>query len=190
MFLFNNTTTFIKSGILNRMSDFHCHLLPGVDDGIRKIEDTLAILDYYETIGIHEVWFTPHIMEDVPNQTEDLKKRLEYVKEHYNGHIPIYLAAEYMLDSEFMKRLNNKDILTLGKDHDQVLVETTTFSAPDQLENIFEQIQSAGFFPILAHPERYNYMSKKDYTRWKEFGVKLQLNITSLHGIYGKAENE
>lgn len=190
MFLFDQNTTLEKSGLLQRMSDFHCHLLPGVDDGIQKIEDTLAILDYYESIGIREVWFTPHIMEDVPNTTQKLTERFEWVKSQYTGHIPLHLAAEYMLDNNFAERLKNKDLLPLGNDKDHLLVETTTFNAPSNLEKLFAAIKSAGYFPVFAHPERYTYLDKKDYIKWKNFGVKLQLNLLSLQGGYGKAEKE
>ena len=48
--------------------DYHCHILPGVDDGFQDPEKSLEQLRIYEASGIREVWFTPHIMEDVPNE--------------------------------------------------------------------------------------------------------------------------
>lgn len=191
MQLFKKTTTYQKSDLLTKMSDFHCHLLPGVDDGIQKMEHTLLILDYYQQIGICTVWLTPHVMEDIPNSTTKLKERFEEVLKEYHGPIQLNLAAEYMMDSEYSKRLESKDLLTLAGDDDQVLVETSTFSAPSNMEEIFQQTKSAGYFPVLAHPERYTYMHKReDYLRWKRLDIKFQLNLSSLHGLYGKVEKE
>lgn len=190
MLFFKDTTTLKKSDLLNKMSDFHCHLLPGVDDGIKVIEDTLKILSYYESLGISTVWMTPHVMEDIPNTTEKLKERFHYVLTQYNGPIKLHLAAEYMMDNEFSNRIDKKDFLPLGEDQDQVLVETSTFNGPRHMEDIFNRIKSAGFFPVLAHPERYTYMKKEDYLKWKNQDIKFQLNMPSLHGLYGKNEKE
>lgn len=190
MIFFKDTTTLMKSDLLKKMSDFHCHLLPGVDDGIKVIEDTLKILSYYESIGIKTVWMTPHVMEDIPNTTAKLKERFEFVKSQYSGDIQLHLAAEYMLDNEFSKRVDNNDLLPLGEDQDQVLVETSTFNGPRHMEDIFNRIKSAGFFPILAHPERYTYMKREDYLKWKQQDIKFQLNLPSLHGLYGKTEKQ
>lgn len=190
MLFFKDTTTLLKSDLLQKMSDFHCHLLPGVDDGIKVIEDTLKILSYYETIGISMVWMTPHVMEDIPNSTQKLKERFNYVLGQYQGPISLHLAAEYMMDSEYSKRISQGDILPLGEDNDQVLVETSTFNGPRNMEDVFDRTKSAGFFPILAHPERYTYMKKEDYLKWKKQDIKFQLNMPSLHGLYGKTEKQ
>lgn len=188
MLFFNDTTTLMKAGLLRGMTDFHCHLLPGVDDGIRHIKHTLQVLEYHESIGFTDVWCTPHIMEDVPNPTTFLKEQFAELQEQYKGNIKLHLGAEYMLDNEFLNHLNSNDLLPLGEDLDHLLVETRTFNAPSELESILCNIKSAGYFPILAHPERYIYMTKDDYLKWKDMDVKLQLNVPSLAGIYGKEE--
>lgn len=63
--------------------DFHCHILPGVDDGFQDPEKSLEQLRIYEESGMKEVWFTPHIMEDVPNEPEELRRIFEDFKEKY-----------------------------------------------------------------------------------------------------------
>ena len=57
------------------MTDWHSHILPGVDDGFKSLEDSLAVLDMYQEAGIREVWLTPHVMEDIPNTTDGLRRR-------------------------------------------------------------------------------------------------------------------
>ena len=131
------------------------------------------------------MWLTPHIMEDIPNTTENLKKSFEELKAHYSGPIELRLAAEYMLDSLYMDRLEAKDLLPLGDDGNSLLVETSFWVGSNILYDFLQQTLSAGYFPILAHPERFGYMTEADYDRLLSMGVKFQLNIPSLMGLYG-----
>ena len=63
------------SGIFEGFTDWHSHILPGVDDGVRTVEEALEILRLYEELGVKAVWLTPHIMEDIPNTTAHLRER-------------------------------------------------------------------------------------------------------------------
>ena len=56
-----------QSGTLRGFTDCHSHILPGVDDGVKTLRESLAILAKYEDLGISDLWLTPHIMEDIPN---------------------------------------------------------------------------------------------------------------------------
>ncbi|MCR5560410.1 MAG: capsular biosynthesis protein [Bacteroidales bacterium] len=170
------------------MTDSHSHILPGVDDGVREMETSLSILHHYEKLGISEVWFTPHIMEDVPNTTEDLKARFEQFKKEYDGPVKLHLAAEYMMDYAFEQRLADRDLLEHGPG--RVLVETSYLEPPAGLDNILFNIQAAGYTPILAHPERYLYMDMGKYPKLHELGILFQLNWGSLGGLYGKHVQE
>ena len=102
----------ITSGLLSGARDCHTHILPDVDDGVRTMEQALEILAYEESAGISEVWCTPHVMEDVPNATEQLLDRFAELRAAYKGPVQLHLAAEYMLDTEFEKRLDEKDLIT------------------------------------------------------------------------------
>ena len=180
------TSKLKKANILSHFIDFHCHLLPGVDDGIRRTADTLLVLHHYEEMGIKEVWFTPHIMEDVPNTTNHLRNRFEELKEKYQSSITLHLAAEYMLDNLFNERFNNDDLLLHGDAQDAVLVETSYVNGPLDLHDTLQKILSKGYFPLLAHPERYMYMDHDEYEELKDMGVRFQLNLPSLCGHYGE----
>lgn len=182
---FQQKQTLAESGILRGMTDYHCHLLPGVDDGVQTVEESLEILRQYEQLGIREVWFTPHIMEDIPNTTAGLRSRFEQFQECYTGNIRLHLAAEYMLDNLFKERLAHRDLLPLGEAGSHLLIETSYFNPPVDLYYMLEKIKSAGYHPVLAHPERYVYMGEKDYIRLNQSKVKFQLNLPSLVGVYG-----
>lgn len=180
--LFSRSVRFDLEGL----TDWHSHILPGVDDGVQDMESSLAILEEYERAGIKKVWLTPHIMEDMPNTTAGLKECFAELRAAYSGHLELRLAAENMLDSLFEERLEHNDLLPIGGKGDHLLVETSYFNPPMGLHDILQRIMAKGYYPLLAHPERYVYMTDPDYRRLKNMGVKLQLNLLSLDGAYGK----
>ena len=149
------------------------------------MEESLQILSSYEHHGIKEVWLTPHIMEDIPNSTAQLRTRYSELKTAYSGPIILHLASENMLDNLFEERLQQGDLLPIGDDGRQLLVETSYFNPPYGLHDILKRIKSKGYFPVLAHPERYIYMGQKEYQQLKHLDVAFQLNLPSLAGAYG-----
>ena len=178
-------SSILQAGILDGATDWHCHLLPGVDDGVQKLDATLTLLSYYEQVGIREVWLTPHVMEDYPNTPEDLRQRFATLQEAYEGPLRLHLASEHMLDNLFDQRLAANDVLPIGNAHDHLLVETSYFNPPLDLHDVLRRILAAGYYPLLAHPERYVYMERKDYRELIAMGVKFQVNLPSLAGSYG-----
>ena len=207
MWPFTKHYSILDSGVLDGGTDWHCHILPGVDDGIRTMDSALEVLAYYEETGIREVWLTPHIMEDVPNTPAALRQRFAELKSAYEAQpstapeasssagapkIRLHLAAENMIDTLFDRRLEASDILTIGGPQDipgqegeTLLVETSYFSPPMAFEDTLVEIQMKGLHPLLAHPERYVYMEDREYERLKVTGVRFQLNLMSLVGMYG-----
>ena len=186
MWPFRKKQTLEERGFFRGFTDWHCHILPGVDDGVQTMEEALQILAEYERLGVKEVWLTPHIMEDIPNTTEKLRDRFTELRTAYQGSVMLHLASENMLDNLFEERLEKNDLLPIGKDGKHLLVETSYFNPPMGLSNILLRIKAKGYYPILAHPERYMYMSETDYKRLNSMNVKFQLNQFSLLGLYGK----
>ncbi len=178
------TKSSLKS-LLSGFTDYHSHILFGVDDGVKTLEVSLQVLQRYEEIGIAEVWCTPHIMEDIPNTTEGLRARFAELQAAYHGPVKLHLAAEYMMDQLFEERLQNNDLLPLGSEGNRLLVETSYFNPPMGMHDILKQIKTQGYFPVLAHPERYVYMDKDDYRTLKARCILFQLNLASLAGAYG-----
>lgn len=186
MWPFSNQLTLSKAGTLRGFTDWHCHLLPGVDDGVQTLDQCLRVLQTYEELGVAAVWFTPHIMEDIPNTPEQLQRAFDEVRAAYRGPISLHLAAEHMLDTLFAKRLQEGRVMPIGTAGDTLLVETSYFNPPHALDQRLDAIRRAGYHPLLAHPERYLYMEGRDYDRLRQLGVKFQLNLGSLTGVYGK----
>ena len=190
MWPFSSKYSLQQSDFLKGWTDRHSHILPGVDDGIQSIEDSIAILSMYEQMGVKKVWLTPHIMEDCPNTPEKLKTRFEELKSAYKGNIELALSAENMMDGLFIKRLEQGILMPYGDNNNELLIETSYVQPPMRMESILRDMQKAGFTPVLAHPERYLYMDAEKYENIKEMGVKFQLNITSLIGAYGNQVKE
>ncbi len=188
---FSKKTTIAASGILQGAVDHHSHILPGVDDGVETMDEALRILATYEAMGIKELWLTPHIMEDIPNTPQKLAARFEELKAAYKGNITLHLAAEYMIDNNLHKLLKAREgvapnsFLPIGTAGKHILVETSYFNPPMRFKETLQQIKSLGYYPLLAHPERYMYMDNDEYRRLREEGVKFQLNLVSLAGGYG-----
>ena len=183
--LFNRHRSIVESGLLKGAVDQHSHILYGLDDGVKTQEDSLAILQWLEEQGVSEVWFTPHVMEDVPNTTEGIRARFEELKAVYAGGLKLNLAAEYMIDTLFEERLSRKDLLEHGSE--VVLVETSAIAPPINLWSVLEQTFKAGYRPLIAHPERYRYMDQGDYRELHNMGCFLQLNLPSIVGFYGES---
>ena len=188
MGLFSSKVLVRDSGLMEGFRDCHCHLLPGVDDGVQESDETMQILEEWELLGVKEVWLTPHIMEDIPNEPVALRERFESLTAFYIGNVKLHLAAEHMMDGPFLKRLEKNDVMTYDDNLNKggkLLVETSYYTPPMNMTDVIERIKERGGVPILAHPERYQYMDKTDYKRWKQRGVLLQLNVPSLVGAYG-----
>lgn len=181
-FKFNKKHALVASGILRGMTDIHSHILPGVDDGSPTVQSSLGLLRFFEELGVVQAWLTPHIMADrTQNTPEKLMECFEHFKRQYAGPIVLHQAGEYMMDAAFPDKLNT-GVLPLGKKH--LLVETSYMLPPVGLHDILEQVRHAGYFPLIAHPERYTYMEKKDYIALHEEGYEFQLNLMSLSGYY------
>lgn len=173
------------SGMLAGFTDWHSHILPGVDDGLKTIEQSIEVLSAFEEAGVKKVWLTPHVMEDYPNTTESLRRRFDELSEAWKGNVEIKLASENMLDALFEERLEADDFLPIGEKGKYLLVETSYLSAPYGMDEMLEGVMKKGYTPVLAHPERYRYMEEDDYRKLKGMGILFQTNYFSSVGGYG-----
>jgi len=170
--------------------DLHSHLIPGIDDGSTGMEESLDLLKGMEALGYEKVITTPHIMVDTyKNTPKIIKDGLDTLRKCAKTEgigIQIEAAAEYYLDEGFYDHLHSDDVMNIqGK---YLLFETSYVSKPLQLEEMIFEIGTAGYIPLMAHPERYRYIKDplKEYSRLKELGVMFQVNLNSFGGHYGK----
>ncbi|SHN01110.1 tyrosine-protein phosphatase [Polaribacter sp. KT 15] len=191
MFFFKKKEIPLTDFFTNNFVDIHSHLLPGIDDGAKNIDNSVELILKMYSYGIKNFITTPHVLGDVyPNSSETIKSKLKEVrtalKNKGYSDIKINAAAEYMMDEQFIDRLKANDILTLKGNY--ILVEMSYFNAPMNLYDVLFDIQLKGYKPVLAHPERYNFFHNdlQNYHKLKKAGCLFQLNLLSLTEQYGK----
>lgn len=171
------------------ITDMHSHLIPGIDDGAKTIEDSINLIKRLHAFGYRKLVTTPHIMSDYyQNTPEIILNGLNAVREAVkkeNIDIEISAAAEYYIDDGFIKKMDEGNLLTFGSKH--LLVEVSFINPPENLKQIIFDLQVKGYRPILAHPERYPFWAARfnEYENFKDAGVLLQINCNSLSGYYG-----
>lgn len=164
--------------------DIHSHILPGLDDGVTNITETIEICKKMLQLGYKKMIVTPHNIDGLfYNPKEKVYEELNKVKVAlFNNNINIQLSAasEYYLNNKFIDSIKKKDVLTFGKKY--VLFELSPFILHETLWEDIQVIIDNGYIPVLAHPERYVYFhnNKEKYHQLHEMGVKLQLNLVSL----------
>ena len=172
-------------------ADMHSHLLPGIDDGLQSIEESVAFISELSNMGYQKLICTPHIIPDIyPNSPETILPQLDLVKaavKEKNINVIIEAAAEYMVDAD-MERLitDNKQLLTFGRN--LILIEMSFIGPSPNIEQVIFKLRLKGLQPVIAHPERYNYYhhSFEKYRHFLDLGCLLQVNLLSLLGYYGK----
>ncbi|MBB4080240.1 tyrosine-protein phosphatase YwqE [Lewinella aquimaris] len=169
--------------------DMHAHWLPGIDDGASSLEESIEMIERLKLLGYKKLIATPHVMSDLyPNTSAEIRTVLGRVREEVQRRgIPIELdaAAEYLVDENFGSLIETNDLLTLPGN--QVLIEYSFVAPPPQRDDILFVLQAKGYKIVLAHPERYYYyhQNQQELADLVGKGIKLQINLGSLSGMYG-----
>ncbi len=171
------------------MVDMHSHVLPGIDDGAKTVDDSIDLIKAMMDLGIKKIIATPHIMYDYYRNTpETINNALVILKNEIIAQqidIKIEAAAEYYFDEHFVELVEKKSqLLTIANKF--ILFEFSFISPPPVFIPTLQKLRDAGYQPILAHPERYPYYTLEQYKNLKDWGCYMQINTVSLTGYYGK----
>lgn len=172
--------------------DFHSHILPGIDDGARTLEESIQIVKAMSAMGFDRITCTPHITKKYRNTPENIKERFDLLvtgMKDSGTEVDLRMSAEYRLNPETWP-----DILAKGKlmpiEDKFILMEFPINDESDMYgldpEEEFRKVISLGLTPILPHPERYAYLPHETLLRYVDLGVRIQSNYGSLAGIYGE----
>ncbi len=169
--------------------DVHSHFIPGIDDGSPTLEASIELIKAMGELGYRKVVTTPHVMADGYKNTPEIilggseKVRAEVRRQGID--MEVDAAAEYYLDHDLERLVKEKKVLTFGNNY--VLFELPFISEPVVLLGLVFEMQTQGYRPVLAHPERYQYWHTDFSTmeKLKDRGVLLQLNTIALMGAYG-----
>lgn len=169
--------------------DTHCHLLPGIDDGARSLDETLEMARGLVDIGYQSIAVTPHIRPNFwMNQPGDIERHVLKIQDALDqARVPLRLSpgAEHFFDPELELRLSPPS--GWGKKKTLYLIELPHgLPPPNALPEVFFRLRVKGFKIILAHPERYQD-PKAWLGRLREQGILAQISLTSIGGKFGRA---
>ena len=173
------------------MIDLHSHILPGIDDGAVDLAQSLEMARAFVADGVSVVACTPHILPGLyHNSGPQIKQAIAELQcELDNNGIKLQLTsgADNHVVPDFVGALQSGHLLTLAGSR-YVLVEPPHHTAPARLEELFFQIQLAGYVPILTHPERLTWISShyEIFQRLAKAGVWMQITAGSLTGSFGR----
>jgi len=169
--------------------DMHNHLLPAIDDGSQSLEQSILLIEGLQELGLHKFICTPHIMEGIyPNTKQTIEgafKKLKSTLASRESKVQLHYAAEHMIDQGLDLLVAENQLCVMPNDY--VLIEMSYLAESKSLFRTIMDIQSMGYKPILAHPERYNYYHQnfKIFKQIKDAGCALQLNLLSVSRYYG-----
>ena len=172
------------------MIDIHCHLLPGLDDGPRNMDEALAMARMAVADGTRGAICTPHWHPMIwPNEREGIAQAVAELRNRLDAAgipLQVWTGSELSLDAELEDRLAGGRLGTLNGEK-WVLLELPGTFLPPGIEDYLWMLRQWGHEVVLAHPERYAYI-QKDPARlhaWVEMGVAVQITASSLLGRLG-----
>ena len=175
-------------------TDIHCHIVPGIDDGAKDPSSAADLVERMQRWGIERIIASPHVTQDTFENTAAtldpaLDKLRDELRKRGNG-IEVTHSAEYRIDGLLSQRLEDNDLMPYPNDY--LLIENSFLQEPWNIDQLAFDLQVRGLRPILAHPERYLYYHHRleRYRQLHEAGLMLQINLLSLAGAYGSAEQK
>lgn len=173
------------------MIDLHCHLLPGVDDGAKTMEEARRIAAQLYEAGFKTVIATPHVLEEKDYlNPEKILEATDQLNESLRLHdlpLGVLPGAENYIFPDMARWLTKGKLLTLGGKGRHLLVELPMLDIPHYTDQVFFDLQVAGITPVLAHPERNKRLVEEPerLISWAKQGVLFQVDLRSLNGRYG-----
>lgn len=166
--------------------DIHSHILPGIDDGAKNIDESLILVEKMHKLGFRKMIATPHTYPGLYNNSnQNITESYNLVFDKIKNEYDIGYASEYMCDDSIYEKIENNSILTFKSKH--VLIEMSFMAMYNDFYNLLFKLNLNKYQPILAHPERYLFIANNfdEFRKIKKYGCKFQLNLLSITGHYG-----
>jgi len=171
--------------------DIHCHILPGIDDGAKTLEDTLAMAEIAAKDGISCIVATPHVIAGLyDNSREDIMSAVDEVNAAFAWkNIPLTLVpgAEYRIEPGLARQMKEGKLLTINDTGRYLLVELPGAFIPDYTAEVLYELQLQGVTPVIAHPEK-NAAFAEDPSLLADLaarGICSQVTSGSICGLFG-----
>ncbi|MDR5659934.1 CpsB/CapC family capsule biosynthesis tyrosine phosphatase [Serpentinicella sp. ANB-PHB4] len=173
------------------MVDLHSHILPCIDDGARSEEETISMGRIAMEEGITHIMATPHYFgEGRDKEKAIILEKVELVNKLFQQegiNVEVLPGNEAYLSLELPDKLKNGDVLTLNNGP-YILVEFPMNNTSLYIDEILYEIRLQGYYPIIAHPERYRQVVEDPniVCKWIEQGNYIQVNAMSILGKHGE----
>jgi tyrosine-protein phosphatase YwqE len=171
-------------GVGLRARDCHCHVVPGVDDGSRSMQESMAMLRLLTAAGARTIVATPHIypgrFDNEPDRLQRAFESVEHARAYEGIDVELVLGAEHFLDDNLLGRIEASNVVAFGQER-YVLFEThTSEHVPRPLMDVVYALTERGYTPLMAHVERYRYLRQDEELceDLRAAGVKFQVNRT------------
>ena len=169
------------------MIDFHSHILPGIDDGAKNLEQSIAMVNEAKKVGFTKIISTSHYMENYYECNEKNRKELlEQVQKNVNG-IELCLGNEIYITNNIIELLQNGQASSINGTKSVLFEFPLINTRPMNDKEVIYRLVDNGYIPIIAHPERYPFIQENpDYLyELEEMGALFQANYGSIIGMYG-----
>ncbi len=174
------------------MIDIHCHILNGIDDGPKDMEQSLSLCRKLYSKGIGGIIATPHFISDdiyMPEVAEvkEKVKNLQSELDKEKIDLKLYPGMEAFASGDLVERIRRNEILTLNGSR-YILIEFSFGTISKYVSDLLFDLQLEGLTPIIAHPERYssNFINSNQLSEFVDKGILLQINSESITGFHGK----
>ncbi|HHT67286.1 MAG TPA: hypothetical protein GX010_03575 [Erysipelotrichaceae bacterium] len=170
------------------MIDIHTHIIPNVDDGSSSIEQSLEMIRQEISVGVKEIVCTPHhILNRYEKSVEEIKEKFEQLQQAVEENklpVKLYLGQEiyYTPREDILAKLENKQLLTLNNTN-RVLLEFSFTREPEDIQEIIYHFNIKGYKVIVAHVERYEWITLEKVYALKSEGALIQVNSGALVGL-------
>ena len=171
------------------MIDIHCHLLYGVDDGSKSLEESVEMLKIAKKQGVKGIILTPHLRHGM------FKHQLDKIERHYKKLLPyakklgidLKLGTEYHVATDMIDDFQEGRCHTLA-DTQYILTEYSHSSEWSFVHKMTREAIFAGYIPVVAHVERYECMASniENVRTIRNMGADIQINASSVTGGGGK----
>jgi len=174
------------------MVDLHSHILPGLDDGAKSIEDALAMAEDAIADGITHVVGTPHASSNYAFNFAKVREARDALSEKLAGRITLATGCDFHLNPENVAALRADAAAYCINQKDYLLVEFNEFSIPPSMDQTLHELQLAGLRPVITHPERNGILRAQPerLLRWVSLGCYTQITAGSLTGVFGSGAQE
>jgi protein-tyrosine phosphatase len=174
------------------MVDLHSHILPGLDDGAKTLEDSLAMAEQAIGDGITHVVATPHASSDYPFEFRRVRSALKELSGKLDGRLTLASGCDLHLNHENIIALRKNPRPFCINQKDYLLVEFNDFSIPASLDQTLHELCLAELRPIITHPERNGILRTRPerLRRWIAQGCYVQITAGSLTGVFGPSPQQ